>query len=155
MEGLFVTSTTRRRKYAPCKMPERRLRIVTVRSVFCRERHPASSEQKYVQHQTSSVAQATCDLELWDCHSIGNRSSDYFAAAVVSFANCSRVPISLRHPVRRVAGWSRTGIARDRTLRYHFLLLFPAASPLICCEARRDTTICRFFDGNGVFLETD
>src|SRR6267154_6664214 len=34
MEGLFVTSTTRRRKYDPCKMPARRLRIVTVRSVF-------------------------------------------------------------------------------------------------------------------------
>src|SRR3981081_1326608 len=98
MEGLFVTSATRSRKYAPCKMPERRLRIVTVRSVFCGRRHSASPEQKYAQHQTSSVAQATCDLELWDCCSIGNRSSDYFTVAVVSFANGYRVPISLRHP---------------------------------------------------------
>src|SRR5437879_8956071 len=101
---------------------------------FCRERHPASPERKYVQHQASSVAQATCNLELWDCFSIGYRSSDYFTVAVVSFANGSRVPISLRHPVRRVAGWSRTGIARARPLRYHCLLLLPAPRPLICCK---------------------
>src|SRR5258708_681016 len=77
------------------------------------------------------MVQATCDLALRDCYSISHRSSVYFALAGISFTNCSRIAISLRHPVRRVARWSRTGVAGDRTFRYRFLLLLPATSPFI------------------------
>jgi len=49
-------------------------------------------EQKYVQVQSSSVAQAAWDLELRDCRSIGYLSTDHFTMAAL---HLEAAPVSL------------------------------------------------------------
>jgi len=115
------------------------------RYLACRERHSAWPEQKYVKVQSSSVAQASCDLDLWDCCFIGYRSTDPFMVAGASFAIGSRVTVSLRRHVLCVVWWSRAGIARGRSLRSRFRLLLPAPNLLIGSKARGDTTPCHFY----------
>src|SRR6266852_2099120 len=79
-------------------------------------------EEKDVQFQSSSVAQAACNLGLWDCGSIGHRSTDHFTVAGASFARCSRVAVSLRRHIKRVVWWSRAGVARYGPIRFRFLV---------------------------------
>src|SRR6266849_1280344 len=109
------------------------------------ERHPALPEQNYAQVQSSSVAQAACDLELWDCGSIGYRSTDHFTVAGVSFGSRSRVTVSLRHHVHCVVWWSRAGIARDGSVHTGFPLLLSAPDALLSSKGRRDTTHSHFY----------
>src|SRR4029077_4056013 len=104
--------------------------------------NPASPEQKYVQVQSSSVAQAACDLELLDCCAFGWRGPDHFTVAGAAFARCSRVTLSLRRHIECVVRWSRAGIARDGPLRSRFLLLLPPTDLFVGCKARRNTTPC-------------
>lgn len=47
-------------------------------SAFCRERHPASRERKYVLVQSSFEVQTGCDLGLWDRYSGGCYGLDHF-----------------------------------------------------------------------------
>ena len=84
--------------------------------------------RSYVQVQSSSMAKAACDLELWDCCFFGCRSPDHFTVAGASFARCSRVILSLRRHIECVVQWSRAGTACDGPLRSCFLLLLPASS---------------------------
>src|SRR5258708_9678800 len=98
--------------------------------------------RSYVQVQSSSVAQAACHLELWDCCSFGCRGPDHFMVAGASFGRCSRVTLSLRRHVECVVRGSRARIARDRRLRSRFLLLRPVSDPFVWCTARRNTTPC-------------
>src|SRR6267143_5591679 len=100
-------------------------------------------EEKDVQFQSPSVAQAACNLELWDCGSIGHRSTDHFMVAGASFARCSRFTVSLRRHIKRVVRWSRAGIARYGPIRFRFLLLLPASDLFAGCKARGDTTPSR------------
>src|SRR5229473_8506287 len=97
-------------------------------------------EEKDVQFQSSFVAQAACNLGLWDCGSIGHHSTDHFTVAGASFARCSRVAVSLRGHIKRVVRWSRAGIARYGPIRFRFLLLLPASDLFAGCKARGDTT---------------
>src|SRR6266852_8285453 len=100
-------------------------------------------EEKDVQFQSSSVAQAACNLGLWDCGSIGHRSTDHFTVAGASFARCSRVAVSLRRHIKRVVWWSRAGVARHGPIRFRFLLLLPASDLFLGCKARGDPTLAR------------
>src|ERR1700722_1717797 len=113
-------------------MPAPRLRIVTVRSVNCAERHAALPERKYVQVQPSSVAQATCDLEIWYCRSVGYRSAGDFTVAGAVFARCSGVTFSLRCALECMDGWIRTDPARDRPVCFRFRSLLPASDSSTC-----------------------
>src|SRR6267378_3567295 len=97
-------------------------------------------EEKDVQFQSSSMAEAACSLGLWDCGCISHRSTDHFTVAGASFAGCSRVTVSLRRHIERMVRWSRPGIARYSLVRFRFLLLLPASDLFFCCKARGDTT---------------
>src|ERR1700730_4147350 len=87
--------------------------------------------RQYVRVQSSSVAQAACDLELWDRGSIGHHSTDSYTVAGASFASCSRVSVSLRRRFRCVVRSNRAGIARDYPLRFRFLPLLPVARAFV------------------------
>ena len=101
-----------------------------------------SPRGKAAQVQSSSMAEAAGNLELWDCYSFGRCGPDHFTFAGGSFARCSRVTLSLRGPIECVVRWNRTGIARDGTLRSRFQLLLPASDPFVGSKARRNTTPC-------------
>jgi hypothetical protein len=92
-------------------------------------------EEKDVQFQSSSMAEAACNLGLWDCGSIGHRSTDHFAVAGASFAGCSRVTVSLRCHIKRVVRWSRAGLTRYSLVRFRFLLLLSASDLFFGCKA--------------------
>src|SRR5712664_4420553 len=100
-------------------------------------------EEKDVQFQSSSVAQAACNLGLWDCGSIGHSRTDHFTVVGASFAKCPRVAVSLRRHIKRVVRWSRAGIARYRSIRFRLLLLLPASDLFLGCKARGDPTLSR------------
>ncbi len=99
--------------------------------------------QLYVQVQSCFVAQAACDLELWDCGSIGRHSSDSHTVAGAAFGSGPGFTVSFRRHVQCVGRRSCAGIARDGPLRSRFLLLFPASNAFFDCEARGDATVYR------------
>src|SRR5580700_6675248 len=90
--------------------------------------------EKYGQAQSSSVAQAPHDLELWDCCSLSCRGGIHFAMAGAPFTGCSRVALSLRGNIECLVRWSRAGIARDGSLSARFLLLLLAADLFVGCK---------------------
>src|SRR5260370_33529536 len=93
---------------------------------FCLQGSDTVRSRSYVQVQSSSVAQAACDLELWDCCSIGYYSADHFAVTAVAFGSFSRVTVSLRHHVQCVASRTRAWIGRVVSLHRRYQLLLPA-----------------------------
>ncbi|HXN27160.1 MAG TPA: hypothetical protein VN902_08580 [Candidatus Acidoferrales bacterium] len=66
------------------------------RSGNCLERGFKQRGRKYVQVQSSSVAQTACNFGLCGCHPIGYRGSDHFALAGVALARASGGVVSLR-----------------------------------------------------------
>src|ERR1700694_5640310 len=116
----------------------------------CRERRPSFAEQNYVQIESASMAQAACDLELWNCCSIGHRGADNYAVAGAPFANCSCITVSLRGYVECVVRWTRTRIARGRPLHSCFLVLLPGPGRFAGCQARGDSAPCRFYGVSAV-----
>jgi hypothetical protein len=92
-------------------------------------------ERKYAEVQSSSVAQAACDLELYDCGFVGCSGPDNLTMAGPSFAGCSRITFSLRCHIERMVRWNLAGIARDDSIRFHFLLFLLTSDPFVGCEA--------------------
>jgi hypothetical protein len=92
-------------------------------------------EQKYAEVKSPSMAQAACDLELFDRGFVGCSGPDNFTMAAASFAGSSRIAFSLRRHIERVVRWNLAGIARDHPFRFHFLLFLLASGPFVGCKA--------------------
>src|SRR5258708_31974937 len=91
--------------------------------------------EQYVQVQPSSVAQALCDLELWDRGPFGHHSTDPYTMAGGAFGIGSGFTVSTRRHVRCVVRRSCAGIVRDGPFCSGFLLLFPASPAFVGREA--------------------
>jgi hypothetical protein len=92
-------------------------------------------EQKYAKVKSSSVAQATCDLELFDRGFVGRSSPDHFTMAAASSAGRSRITFSLCCHIERMVQWNLAGIARGGPFRFHFLLFLLASDSFVGCKA--------------------
>src|ERR1700732_2416630 len=92
-------------------------------------------EQHYVRVESSSVAQAACDMGLRDRHSIGFLSIDHFRVATFAFGNGPSITISLRRHDHCLVRWSRAGIVRDGPLPPRFRLLLPLSGIFVGFKA--------------------
>src|SRR5258708_20007314 len=81
--------------------------------------------EQYVQVQPSSVAQAPCDLELWDRGPFGHHSTDPYTMAGGAFGIGSGFTVFTRRHVRSVVRRIYAGIVCNVPFSSHFSLFFP------------------------------
>ena len=112
-----------------------RARPVCGAKISTAERQPALQERNYAEVKSSSVAQAACDLDLYDCGFVGRSGPDNFTMAGASFAGCSRIAFPLRGHIERMVWRNLARTACDGPFRVHFLLFLLASDPFVESKA--------------------